>query len=95
MMHLFIEKRYHETLPTSEFGQTYEDLNYKLSRARSVVENAFGILANRFAVFRTTIKLDPGKVVDIILAACCLHNLMVEQNKNNYGSVQDFEDIEH
>ncbi|CAB4040889.1 Hypothetical predicted protein, partial [Paramuricea clavata] len=69
--------------------------NYTLSRARRVGENAFGILANRFRVFLTTIKLHPDKVVDIILAACCLHNFLVEQNKNNYISVQDVEDVEH
>uniref|UniRef100_A0A3Q2WHR0 DDE Tnp4 domain-containing protein n=1 Tax=Haplochromis burtoni TaxID=8153 RepID=A0A3Q2WHR0_HAPBU len=47
--------------------------NYCLSRAYRVVENAFGILANRFRVFRTTTCLDPDKVVTIIFACLFLH----------------------
>lgn len=50
--------------------------NYRLSRARRVVENAFGILANRFRVLLTTINLEPEKVERIVLAACSLHNFL-------------------
>ena len=69
--------------------------NYRLSRARRVVENAFGILAHRWRVFLTTIKLSPDKVTDIIFAACCLHNLMVEKNKASYTSAADLENTDH
>ena len=68
--------------------------NYRLSRARRVVENAFGILANRFRVFHTKINLSPDKVTNLILAACCLHNFLVEKN-TSYINVCDKEDVEH
>ena len=69
-------------------------LNYCLSRARWVVENAFGILANRFQVFLTTINLKDHQVVNLIMAACCLHNFMVENNKHTYLSIHDVEDTD-
>ena len=50
--------------------------NYRLCRARRLVENAFGILANRFQFLLGTCSQPPGTVTKMVLAACCLHNLM-------------------
>ena len=50
--------------------------NYRLSRARRVVENAFGILANRFQVLLTTMRDHPLTVKIIVKACLVLHKLM-------------------
>ncbi|XP_033971401.1 uncharacterized protein LOC117470684 [Trematomus bernacchii] len=57
--------------------------NYRLSRARRVVENAFGILANRFRVFLTTRNIQ-DKVEAIVLAGCALHNFLRTENCSAY-----------
>ena len=50
--------------------------NYRLSRARRISENAFGILSNRFRVYESPIALHPDKVENIVLATCALHNFL-------------------
>uniref|UniRef100_A0A1X7TWB2 DDE Tnp4 domain-containing protein n=1 Tax=Amphimedon queenslandica TaxID=400682 RepID=A0A1X7TWB2_AMPQE len=64
--------------PYAQIGLTKEKriFNYCLSRARRIVENAFGILANRFQVFMTPIRLSPDKAETIVLACCSLHNFL-------------------
>ncbi|KRF98690.1 LOW QUALITY PROTEIN: uncharacterized protein Dwil_GK27242 [Drosophila willistoni] len=64
--------------PFSRRNLTKEELifNYRFSRARRVVNNAFGILANRFRVLLTTISLQPEKATSMVLCCCYLHNYL-------------------
>lgn len=50
--------------------------NYRISRARQVVECAFGILTANFRVLRTTIKLDPEKTGFVTMACISLYNYL-------------------
>ena len=50
--------------------------NYHFSRAR-VVENVFGILANRWWVFGSPICLKPNKIKLVTVAAVTLHNWLI------------------
>lgn len=57
-------------------GSKERVFNYRLSRARRVVENAFGILASIFRVFRKPMLLQPDKVTIISMACLLLHNFL-------------------
>lgn len=48
--------------------------NYRLSRARRISENAFGILVSKFRIFEKPIPLIADKVDTIVLACCAIHN---------------------
>ena len=41
-----------------------------------MVENAFGVLVNRFRVLLTTIEQRPKVVRDIVLTCVVLHNML-------------------
>lgn len=61
-----------------------EHFNYRISRARVVVENAFGILTNRFKIFHRAIDLHPRKIMTLIKATACLHNYLITKNHREY-----------
>ncbi|XP_065665346.1 uncharacterized protein LOC136086784 [Hydra vulgaris] len=59
--------------------------NYRLSRARRVIENTFGIATSRFRIFRRPIIANLEKVILITQAIVALHNfLMKKRSANNY-----------
>ena len=51
--------------------------NYRLSRARRVVKNAFGIASSRFRIWRAEILGSPKKVENITKAVVALHNFVI------------------
>lgn len=67
--------------------------NYRLSRARRIIENVFGIMSSKFRVLRKPINLAPNKVKDVTLAICALHNFLISTTKYYLcPGLVDFED---
>ena len=65
--------------PYAHLSQVHHEriFNYRLSRARRVVENAFGVLQMRWRVFGSPIGLNPKTVRTVTLCACVMHNLLL------------------
>ncbi|KAL8559850.1 hypothetical protein ACOMHN_030186 [Nucella lapillus] len=53
--------------------------NYRLSRARRVVENAFELLAQHFRVLLRTFELKPENVREVIKCCIILHNVLLQR----------------
>lgn len=69
--------------------------NYRLSRARRIVENAFGILGNRFGCLLTHMRQQPRTVTTITEACVCLHNVMRLRYPGQQNAIMDQEAPDH
>ena len=68
--------------PQSNLTMEKRVFNYRSSRSRRMSENAFGILANRWRVFRRPFALEPEKVKIITLSALILHNWLRSESSS-------------
>lgn len=65
-------------------GSSQRIFNYRLSRGRRVVENAFGILSAIFRVLRKPILLEPSTVELVVMATIYLHNFLRKHSPTIY-----------
>ncbi|XP_078491756.1 uncharacterized protein LOC144747572 [Ciona intestinalis] len=70
--------------PGRHLSEDKQIFNYRLSRGRRVVENAFGILAVRWQVFYKMMNCDPEMAQCIVQACVVLHNFL--QSPRQVGS---------
>ena len=54
--------------------------NYRLSRARRIIENAFGILVQHWRVFDCHMYLSDTNAIKVVQAATVLHNFLTPKN---------------
>lgn len=67
-----------------------ENFNLRLCKARRIVENAFGILAQKWRIFYRPIDLSVETTIVIVKTTCILHNfLRIEKSDERF-----FEDLE-
>lgn len=72
--------------PTRNVPLTREEIicNYRISRARRCVENAFGILVAKWTCIQKTLYCRPESAKRIVAACCLLHNFLISQKYEPY-----------
>ncbi|XP_036339354.1 putative nuclease HARBI1 [Rhagoletis pomonella] len=78
--------------PGSNLTRTKRIFNYRLSHARRVIENSFGILTARWRVLRTTIECCPESCEKIVLACIALHNFIMLNDQNRWYCPENYVD---
>ena len=88
LMWPFPWRRKNENLPDDK-----AIFNYRLSRARRIVENAFGILAQCWRLLNRHIQLKEDNVIQVVKACAILHNFLREtadyQDRSNLNVAND------
>lgn len=80
--------------PRRQLTREQRIFNYRLSRARRVVENAFGILTSKFRMYKSPIPLKTSTARVAVMATVCLHNFLRQYNIDNCSDGTEINDDE-
>lgn len=77
--------------PYSKKSLTLEErvFNYRLSRARRLSENVFGILVSRFRVYEKAIPLKIETTEILVKATCAIHNWLRQTSSSKIPYISD------
>ena len=75
-------------------GSKKRIFNYRLCRARRIIENVFGIMSAVFRVLRKVMLLSPQKAKTVVLTCVYLHNVLRKNklSRNTYTPQGTFDE---
>lgn len=79
-----LTKRMMKPFSKRELSREERIFNYRLSRARRCIENAFGILSGRWLCLRKGLFCSPETSQKIVKACCLLHNFLMKKSRHTY-----------
>ncbi|XP_039962095.1 protein ALP1-like isoform X2 [Bactrocera tryoni] len=79
-------KRLIKPYSTTQLSIEQRIFNYRLSRARRCIKNAFGILTARWLCLRNLLFCKPERAQVVVSACCLLHNFLTNKCRRTYNS---------
>lgn len=75
----------------SQLNENRRIFNYRLSRARRIIKNVFGILVERFGILKNEINLDLHNIAPVVMACSTLHNFLRRETPDTYSPQDSFD----